>query len=226
MKGKSFRQALFLALAGLLLLSACSAAGKTTAINATAISQGAALQSPTLAQQGNQNSAYPQPANGQEATPYPYPEPDYYPAPTQNPYPYPYPEPEPGNTDSNLVPSATDKAPVEPVNMQDAGLVATDPGKVQLAAGKPQLIEFFAFWDGASIAMAPMLNKLQQSYADKILFSYLDIDNPTNGGFKQALGYKTQPQLFLLDAKGSILKQWQGTVSEDELRAALEACLS
>jgi hypothetical protein len=26
------------------------------------------------------------------------------------------------------------------------GLVATDPGTVQLASGKPQLVEFFAFW--------------------------------------------------------------------------------
>jgi len=27
-----------------------------------------------------------------------------------------------------------------------AGLTATDPGSVQLASGRPQLIEFFAFW--------------------------------------------------------------------------------
>lgn len=50
-----------------------------------------------------------------------------------NPYPYP----EPGNSSSNK--------PADPVQIKDE-LVATDPALVNLAAGTPAFVEFFAFW--------------------------------------------------------------------------------
>lgn len=43
-------------------------------------------------------------------------------------------------------PTAAPAAPSEPTANIKAGLVATDPTTVTLAAGKPQLVEFFAFW--------------------------------------------------------------------------------
>jgi hypothetical protein len=47
-------------------------------------------------------------------------------------------------------PSATVLAPAtlsqEPIPTTRRGLHATDPGGVMLASGRPQLVEFFAFW--------------------------------------------------------------------------------
>jgi len=64
---------------------------------------------------------------------------------------------------------------------------------------------------------------LEAEYYDRIQFSYLDIDDPTNDQFKRALGYQYQPHLFLLDGEGNILGQWVGRTSAEELAAAFNA---
>ncbi len=45
-----------------------------------------------------------------------------------------------------VTPSEASLAPPEPTPTVRKGLHATDPGSVVLASGKPQLVEFFAFW--------------------------------------------------------------------------------
>ncbi len=64
------------------------------------------------------------------------------------------PVPEPG-TDApeqaavTLPPAPATATAVSPENLPEAAdrpFAATDPGSVQLAAGRPQLVEFFAFW--------------------------------------------------------------------------------
>ena len=52
-------------------------------------------------------------------------------------------------------------------------------------------------------------------------FVYLDIDDPQTAPFKRALGYQYQPHLFLLDGQGTILREWVGFVSEEDLVGAL-----
>lgn len=79
-------------------------------------------------------------------------------------------------------------------------LHATDPRTVQLAAGKPQLIEFFAFWSGPSLAMAPIVQAVEKEYTGRANFVYLDIDDPDTDIFKQQLHYRVEPHFFLLDA--------------------------
>ncbi len=105
-------------------------------------------------------------------------------------------------------------------------LHATDPRTVQLASGKVQLVEFFAFWDGTSKALAPIVHGLEAEYGQRMNFIYLDIDDPATKIFKSQLGYRYQPHLFLLDERGSILKQWLGYVDEADLRAAFDAALN
>ena len=112
-----------------------------------------------------------------------------------------------------------------PTRDLNAELRATDPKTVQLASGKVQLVEFFAFWDGASKFMLPMLRGLETGYGSRINFIYLDIDDPANKRFKDQLRYRLQPHFFLLDEKGNILKQWQGYVEEADLINAFEAAL-
>lgn len=66
------------------------------------------------------------------------------------------------------------------------------------------------------------MHGLEAEYSERMVFSYLDIDDPANDEFKAALNYRVQPHIFLLDGEGNILQQWVGFVSEQDLRAAIE----
>jgi hypothetical protein len=73
--------------------------------------------------------------------------------------------------------------------------------------------------------MAPIVHGLEAQYDNRMQFSYLDIDDARNDQFKQALKYRAQPHLFLLDADGNIVQQWLGRVSAEELAAAFDRAL-
>jgi hypothetical protein len=62
--------------------------------------------------------------------------------------------------------------------------------------------------------MAPMVHGLEAKYHDKIKFSYLDADDPNTSGFQSALGFYYQPEVYLLDGEGKVLKKWVGFTSE------------
>lgn len=74
--------------------------------------------------------------------------------------------------------------------------------------------------------MAPIVHGLEAEFGDRMNFVYLDIDDPQNNRFKEQLGFRYQPQFFLLDGKGNILTAWIGRVSEDELRSVFSGTLS
>ncbi len=103
----------------------------------------------------------------------------------------------------------------------DIVMRATDPDQFNLTSGGYQLVEFFDFWCPTCKSMAPVLRKLENKYAGKIQFIYLDIDDPKTNPFKQALGYQYQPHLFLIDGQGVVIKQWVGYVAEEELDVVL-----
>jgi thiol-disulfide isomerase/thioredoxin len=144
------------------------------------------------------------------------------------------PSPSPTVGASSPVVSGTPTAPLPkgsatptnpPRTQTPVELKATDPETVKLDAGKVQFIEFFAFWCGTCKAMAPVIHNLELEYGDEMNFVYLDIDDPATKELKRALRYRYQPQYFLLDGNGKILKQWQDFVTEEELREAFEAAI-
>jgi len=100
-----------------------------------------------------------------------------------------------------------------------AFLEATDPGTVNLVTGKVQLIEFFAFWDPTSKSMATVVHGLETQYKDRIHFIYLDVDDPENSQFKNALGYNYPPHFFLIDGEGGVMQQWVGFVKKEEFES-------
>lgn len=108
----------------------------------------------------------------------------------------------------------------------NARITASDPRKVVLAAGKPQLVEFFAFWSGPSLALAPVVQGVESEYTGRVIFTYLDIDNPATEPFKRELRFRYEPHFFLLDGQGNVLRQWLGYVPAEELRLAIEDALS
>lgn len=69
------------------------------------------------------------------------------------------------------------------------------------------------------------MHGLEAQYSDRMNFVYLDIDDPRNDGFKDALGYRYQPHLLLLDGEGKILEQWVGKVGEEQLATAIRESL-
>ncbi len=67
--------------------------------------------------------------------------------------------------------------------------------------------------------MAPMVHGLEAEYSGKIKFSYLDADDPNTDAFQQTLGFAYQPELYLLDANGNVLKKFIGFTSQEDLTA-------
>ncbi|GJQ35715.1 MAG: hypothetical protein HS100_15120 [Anaerolineales bacterium] len=73
--------------------------------------------------------------------------------------------------------------------------------------------------------MASMVHGLEAEYYGRVKFSYLDADDPATESFQRALGFVYQPEFYLLDANGNLLKKLVGFVSEDEFRSLFDQYL-
>ena len=117
------------------------------------------------------------------------------------------------------------RTPIPPPAWITSDLRASNIYSVKLNSGKVQLVEFFAFWDGASQAMAPLVHEIEKRYQDRMNFVYLDIDDPATDKFMKELGYKIQPHFFLIGPQGEIIQQWVGYVKVEELIEAVESVI-
>jgi len=64
--------------------------------------------------------------------------------------------------------------------------------------------------------MAPMVHGLEAKYFGKVKFTYLDASDENTREFQRSLGFAYQPEFYLLDGQGNLLKKWVGFVSEEE----------
>ena len=64
-----------------------------------------------------------------------------------------------------------------------------------------------------------MVHGLEAKYYGRIKFAYLDADDPQTHEFQQTLGFIYQPELYLLDGKGNVLKKWVGYTSQEDLES-------
>lgn len=106
-----------------------------------------------------------------------------------------------------------------------AQLNPTNPASVVLASGKVKLIMFFAFWSGASLAMAPIIHGLERQYQSRMNFIFLDIDDPATAQLKQQLRFQLPPHIVLLDENGIVLRQWVGYATAQELISVIISAL-
>ena len=67
--------------------------------------------------------------------------------------------------------------------------------------------------------MAPMVHGLEAKYYGKIKFTYLDAGDSRTQGFQRALGFAYQPEVYLLDGNGKLLKKWVGFTSQEDFEA-------
>jgi len=64
--------------------------------------------------------------------------------------------------------------------------------------------------------MAPMVHGLEAKYFGRIQFTYLDADDSQTIDFQRTLGFAYQPEVYLLDGNGNVLKKWVGFTSEQQ----------
>ena len=69
------------------------------------------------------------------------------------------------------------------------------------------------------------MHGLEGKYGGCIDFIYLDIDNAATKTAKDKLGYRAQPNLFLLDAGGKTVWSKYGYFTAAELEAQLQGVL-
>jgi thioredoxin-like negative regulator of GroEL len=73
--------------------------------------------------------------------------------------------------------------------------------------------------------MAPVVHGLEAEYYGKIKFAFLDADDPATQNFQRDLGFRVQPEYYLLDGNGQVIKKWVGYVSVDEFRSNFKQTL-
>jgi hypothetical protein len=64
--------------------------------------------------------------------------------------------------------------------------------------------------------MAPMVHGLEAKYFGRIQFTYLDADDSRTDPFERALSFYYQPDIYLMDGNGNVLKKWVGFTSQVE----------
>ena len=64
-----------------------------------------------------------------------------------------------------------------------------------------------------------MVHGLEAEYYGKVKFNYLDADDPLTETFQRTLGFVYQPEFYLLDGNGNVLKKLVGYVSENDFRS-------
>ncbi len=102
-------------------------------------------------------------------------------------------------------------------------MVATDPSTFEMASGQYQLVEKMAFWCEECRLLNPLLKNLEAEWGDKIRFVYLNVDDPLNIDNLQRLSqFRVVPELILLDGNGTVLKDWVGPPSREDLVAEFE----
>jgi hypothetical protein len=73
--------------------------------------------------------------------------------------------------------------------------------------------------------MAPIVHGLEARYFGKINFYFLDADDPATKPFQEQFGFRYQPEFYLVDGTGKVVKQWVGSVPEQEFEAAFAELL-
>lgn len=70
------------------------------------------------------------------------------------------------------------------------------------------------------------MNGLEDKFSDRIDFVHLNVDTPDEFAVAQTYEMFRRSQYTLIDADGTIIQTWFGTLKEDGMTADLEAALA
>jgi thiol-disulfide isomerase/thioredoxin len=106
------------------------------------------------------------------------------------------------------------------VDLKD--FVASDPSLVG-ATGRPQVVEFFAFWCTTCQAMRPLIHAAQDEYGEMVDFIYLDIDAENTKEWQKKLTFTgLRPTIVFLDAEGKEHARLVGVHTKEELYTKID----
>lgn len=101
--------------------------------------------------------------------------------------------------------------------------VASDPILVS-TTGRPQVIEFFAFWCTTCQRMRPTMHELQDEYNGRIDFLYINIDDKATESVQRQFGFGgLRPTIVFLDAKGQEIGRLVGLQDKDTVQQYLDS---
>ena len=93
-----------------------------------------------------------------------------------------------------------------------------------IASGKPVVIDFWATWCGPCMAMAPIVDKLAEEYADRVVIGKYNVDE--EGDLSTEYRIMSIPTiLFFKDGKKTDIRL-AGSQTEATLRARIEELLA
>ena len=74
--------------------------------------------------------------------------------------------------------------------------------------------------------MAPIVHGLEAENYDQVNFVFLDADDPATTDYQRQFGFRVQPEFYLLDGEGNVIKKWFGSVDKAEFEAAFKEALA
>lgn len=92
-----------------------------------------------------------------------------------------------------------------------------------LKSDKPVLIDFWATWCGPCRMIAPIVEELSSSYANKAVIGKMDVDENPETAMK--FGIRSIPTLLFFK-NGKLVDQIVGAVGKDKIVAKLDAQLN
>lgn len=71
-----------------------------------------------------------------------------------------------------------------------------------------------------------MVHALEDEYWGRLRFAYLDVDDARNQLTLETLGFRYQPEFYLVDGQGNILQQWIGNIDPAQLRPVFDGVIA
>ncbi len=66
------------------------------------------------------------------------------------------------------------------------------------------------------------MHELSITYGNRLKFVRINVRSPKYAALREKLGYVIAPTFFLLDPKGQVLREWDETLSADDVKQVLD----